>query len=123
MNPLWTPDPERAARSGMARFMRLAGKRDYAELHRWSVEHGEDFWELVWKFGQVRGEPGLRRLINAGRIRSEWLPERSSIPRKHPARARRLVAISFGARTGPASCRAAALRTGVAPGAGARRGE
>ena len=76
MNPLWTPDPERAARSGMARFMRLAGKRDYAELHRWSVEHGEDFWELVWKFCEVRGAPGLRRLINAGRMPgAQWFPE------------------------------------------------
>jgi acetoacetyl-CoA synthetase len=76
MNPLWTPDPQRAARSGMARFMRLAGKRDYEELHRWSVEHGEDFWELVWKFGEVRGEPGLRRLINAGRMPgAQWFPE------------------------------------------------
>ena len=76
MNPLWTPDPERAAKTGMARFMRLAGKRDYAELHRWSIEHAEDFWELVWKFGEVRGAPGLRRLINAGRMPgAQWFPE------------------------------------------------
>ncbi len=76
MNPLWTPDPERAARSGMARFMRLAGKRDYQELHRWSIEHSEDFWELMWKFGEVRGTPGLRRLINADRMPgAQWFPE------------------------------------------------
>jgi acetoacetyl-CoA synthetase len=74
--PLWTPDPARAAATGMARFMRLAGKRDYAELHRWSVEHGEAFWELMWKFGEVRGEPGLRRLINADRMPGAvWFPE------------------------------------------------
>jgi len=74
--PLWTPDPERAARTGMAHFMRLAGKRDYAELHRWSIEHAEDFWELVWKFGEVRGEPGLRRLINPERMPgATWFPE------------------------------------------------
>ena len=74
--PLWTPSPEAAARTGMARFMRLAGKRDYAELHRWSVEQPGDFWELVWKFGEVRGEPGLRRLINAERMPgATWFPE------------------------------------------------
>jgi acetoacetyl-CoA synthetase len=74
--PLWTPSPEAAARTGMARFMRLAGKRNYAELHRWSVEQAEDFWELVWKFGEVRGTPGLRRLINAGRMPgATWFPE------------------------------------------------
>jgi len=76
MNPLWTPNPERAAKTGMARFMRLAGKRDYAELHRWSIEHAEDFWELVWKFGEVRGASGLRRLINADRMPgAQWFPE------------------------------------------------
>jgi acetoacetyl-CoA synthetase len=74
--PLWTPSPEAAARTGMARFMRLAGKRDYAELHRWSVEHAEDFWELMWRFGEVRGVPGLRRLINADRMPgATWFPE------------------------------------------------
>jgi acetoacetyl-CoA synthetase len=74
--PLWTPKPEAAARTGMARFMRLAGKRDYAELHRWSVEHSAEFWELVWKFGEVRGEPGLRRLINPERMPgATWFPE------------------------------------------------
>jgi len=74
--PLWTPAPERAARTGMARFMRLAHARDYAELHRWSVEKSEDFWELMWKFGEVRGAPGLRRLINGGRMPGAiWFPE------------------------------------------------
>ena len=36
--------------------MKLAGKSSYAELHRWSVESSADFWELVWRFGQVRGD-------------------------------------------------------------------
>jgi acetoacetyl-CoA synthetase len=74
--PLWTPDPARAAATGMARFMRLADRRDYGELHRWSIEHAEEFWELMWKFGEVRGEPGLRRLINADRMPgAAWFPE------------------------------------------------
>ena len=76
MNPLWTPSPERAANTELARFMRLAGKSSYAELHRWSVEHSADFWELVWKFGQVRGEPGARRVINPERMPgAKWFPE------------------------------------------------
>jgi len=74
--PFWTPDPARAAATGMARFMRLAGQRTYADLHRWSVERSEDFWELMWKFGEVRGEPGLRRLINGNRMPgATWFPE------------------------------------------------
>jgi acetoacetyl-CoA synthetase len=74
--PLWTPDPARAARTGMARFMQLAGKRDYAELHRWSVEKSEDFWDLMWRFGEVRGAPGTRRLLNPERMPgAQWFPD------------------------------------------------
>ncbi len=76
MTPLWTPSAERAAKTELARFMKLAGKSSFAELHRWSVESSPDFWELLWRFGQVRGDPGLRRLINAERMPgATWFPE------------------------------------------------
>ena len=76
MSPLWTPSPERAAKTELARFMKLAGKSSYAELHRWSIEHSDDFWELVWRFGQVRGEPGARRVMNPERMPgAKWFPE------------------------------------------------
>ena len=56
--------------------MKLAGKASFAELHRWSVESPGDFWELLWYFGQVRGEPGLRRVINPERMPgAKWFPE------------------------------------------------
>jgi acetoacetyl-CoA synthetase len=74
--PLWTPDPARAARTGMARFMLLAGKKDYPELHRWSVERHEDFWALLWSFAGVRGEPGERRLVDGDRMPgAQWFPD------------------------------------------------
>jgi acetoacetyl-CoA synthetase len=76
MSALWTPSPERAARSELARFMKLAGKRDYAELHRWSVEHSPEFWSLMWDYGKVRGEKGGRILINPERMPgAKWFPE------------------------------------------------
>ena len=76
MSPLWTPSPERAAKTELARFMKLAGKTTYAELHRWSIEHSDDFWELVWRFGQVRGEPGALRVMNPERMPgAKWFPE------------------------------------------------
>jgi acetoacetyl-CoA synthetase len=76
MTPLWTPSPERAAGTELARFMKLAGKSSYEELHRWSIGHGADFWELVWRFCQVRGDPGPRRVTEPERMPgARWFPE------------------------------------------------
>jgi len=70
------PTAERAARTELARFMKLAGKATFEDLHRWSVESSPDFWDLVWHFGQVRGETGMRRVINAERMPgAKWFPE------------------------------------------------
>jgi acetoacetyl-CoA synthetase len=76
MKPLWSPSRERAQASELARFMRLAGKTSYEELHRWSIERSADFWELVWRFAEVRGEMGDRRLIDADRMPgARWFPD------------------------------------------------
>ncbi len=76
MNPLWTPDPAKAARTDMARFMRRAGRRDWAGLHRWSVEQREEFWDLLWDFCEVRGEKGSRILLDGDRMPgARWFPD------------------------------------------------
>ncbi len=46
---LWMPSRERAERSQMHAFMRAMGEKygfepEWAALHRWSVEHREQFW-------------------------------------------------------------------------------
>jgi acetoacetyl-CoA synthetase len=50
--PLWTPNPERAAQTAMARLIRLADERvgnipDYDHLWQWSVNEPEAFWRLA----------------------------------------------------------------------------
>ncbi|MBL8597740.1 MAG: acetoacetate--CoA ligase [Devosia sp.] len=57
---LWTPAPERAARSAMARFARAAGfsPADIERLHRWSVEQPADYHDLLWDTLGVIGERG-----------------------------------------------------------------
>jgi acetoacetyl-CoA synthetase len=53
--PIWTPSPERVASANLTDFHRRLkarfgfGGEDYASLHRWSVEHLEDFWEAAWE--------------------------------------------------------------------------
>ena len=75
--PLWTPDPARAARTGMAQFTaRAGGFADYAALHRWSVEHSAEFWSLLWDFCGVRGDKGGRALVDGDRMPgAQWLPD------------------------------------------------
>jgi acetoacetyl-CoA synthetase len=76
MRPLWTPSPERAARTELARFMKLAGKSSFEELHRWSVESSADFWNLVWDFCNVRGKKGTQTVVDPTRMPgAKWFPE------------------------------------------------
>jgi acetoacetyl-CoA synthetase len=65
--PLWRPSPDRIARTNLTRFMKEAERRagvppgEYDALHRFSVERPDDFWPLVWEFGQVIADtPGSR---------------------------------------------------------------
>ena len=74
--PLWTPTPERAAQTDLARFMRTAGKSSYAQLHAWSVERSEEFWNMLWDFCGVIGEKGAKTLIDGNRMPgAKWFPQ------------------------------------------------
>jgi len=74
--PLWQPTPDRAAATLLARFMQRAGRRSYAELHRWSVERREEFWSLVWDFCDVRGKRTGPVLVNGDRMPgAQWFPQ------------------------------------------------
>ena len=57
--PLWTPSPDRIARSEMRRFMQLAASRgylgakeaeSYGALWDWSVQDRGSFWKLMLEF-------------------------------------------------------------------------
>ncbi|MDF3010895.1 MAG: acetoacetyl-CoA synthetase, partial [Burkholderiales bacterium] len=67
---------ERAAQTGMGRFMALAGKKTYEELHAWSVAESEAFWNLVWDTYGVKGEKGTRTLIDGHLMPgARWFPD------------------------------------------------
>ncbi|MDO8932871.1 MAG: acetoacetate--CoA ligase [Rhodocyclaceae bacterium] len=80
--PMWQPSAERVAAANMTAFMAAAAARwqrrldDYAGLHRWSVEHPEEFWASVWEFGAVRGEMGKTVVVDGDRMPgAKWFPE------------------------------------------------
>ena len=61
--PLWQPG-EAQQNSRLARFWEQARHHsgqpldDYNALHAWSVEQPEAFWQQVWDFCGLVGEPG-----------------------------------------------------------------
>ena len=80
--PLWQPSAARIEQSKLAAFMLAAGRQwglafaDYAQLHRWSIEHPEQFWVSLWDFAQVVGERGLTVLVDGDKMPgAQWFPE------------------------------------------------
>ena len=67
---LWTPDPDAAAESTVARFMRGLAERGhsfttYEELRRWSVTDLDGFWAAVWDFFEVRSTQPYERVLSS----------------------------------------------------------
>ncbi|MFI0844995.1 acetoacetate--CoA ligase [Mesorhizobium sp. IMUNJ 23232] len=72
--PLWKPDADRVASSPLTAFTRqverIAGRAfpRFADLHRWSVENREEFWNLVWDYCGIVGDKGGRVLVDGHRM-------------------------------------------------------
>jgi acetoacetyl-CoA synthetase len=71
MTALWTPDPDRVARTRITDFMHrleAAGHGPFAGnyfgLHRWSIAQPELFWRAVWDYGEVIGEGALQPVLD-----------------------------------------------------------
>ena len=73
--PLWTPNPETVARSRLIRFRDHINATEglnlesYEELHRYSVENLDGFWNAVWDFcGVIASKKGNRVQENPGQM-------------------------------------------------------
>ncbi|MEZ8943136.1 acetoacetate--CoA ligase [Vibrio sp. 10N.247.311.12] len=62
--PIWHPSEQRIADANLTRFIDSLEQsglnldrdvKSYTELHQWSVEHPESFWQNVWQFCGVVG--------------------------------------------------------------------
>jgi acetoacetyl-CoA synthetase len=77
-DPIWQPDPARAARSRMARFAEGVGidPLDYPALWEWSVADLPGFWTAVWDHFDVPAE-GSRDTVLASREMpgARWFPD------------------------------------------------
>ena len=82
---LWRPSRERAERARLTRFAAEVTARHglavtpdepgYAALHRWSVEHLEDFWALVWEHFDVRASTPYTQVLTSRALPgARWFP-------------------------------------------------
>ncbi len=70
--PLWQPTAARISQSNMTRFSREVAEQhgsgidSYQALHRWSVEHREDFWQQVWQFTGMQSSTPIEQVLVDG---------------------------------------------------------
>jgi acetoacetyl-CoA synthetase len=80
--PLWSPESISANGTLLSKFSAIASRQtnedlsSYADLHRWSIEHSDRFWQLVWEFSGVIGENNSTIVVeNPQQIPgAQWFP-------------------------------------------------
>ncbi|MDG1312385.1 MAG: acetoacetate--CoA ligase [Porticoccaceae bacterium] len=72
MNPLWQPSAEQIKPSHMQQFKDQVKANlslsfgGYAELHQWSVDQPEQFWEQLWQYTDIRSSQGYSSVLSNG---------------------------------------------------------
>ncbi|MFC7364156.1 MULTISPECIES: acetoacetate--CoA ligase [Bhargavaea] len=76
---IWTPSTQRVEQSVMWDYMAWLKKekgvevRDYPELWKWSVEQVEAFWESVWEYSGVVGDPSYTTVLEGdSMMEAKW---------------------------------------------------
>ncbi len=80
---LWRPSAERIAAAELTRFTAFVNKAwnaraaDYQRLHRWSVEHPEQFWDAMWGFAEVVADRKGDTVLEHGERMpgARWFPQ------------------------------------------------
>ena len=82
-NPLWQPDPKSIENANLTEFASKISRKHhvqfktYAQLHQWSVDHSEDFWQMIWDYCDVRASKTSETIVaNKDQMPgSRWFPE------------------------------------------------
>lgn len=81
--PLWTPSVERIDQSNLRHFQQwlkqqsgLEISSSYADLHRWSVLHREQFWEAIWHYFAIESAAPYQQVLAEGADmqKARWFP-------------------------------------------------
>ena len=82
-NLMWSPDERRIADARLTKFMQKlndrydAGLADFADVHRFSIEHSKEFWLTFWDFAGVRAQTRGETVIDNGDniVHARFFPE------------------------------------------------
>ncbi|TLZ41842.1 MAG: AMP-dependent synthetase, partial [Methanobacteriota archaeon] len=74
--PVWTPSSTGVRNSNVHALQVGRGFRTYRDLHRWSVEHRDEFWTAMVDRLEIvfQTEPARIRNPDSDPMRPEWLP-------------------------------------------------
>jgi len=81
--PIWQPTKEQVENAQITQFASHCARRyrrelgSYEELHRWSIEQPEEFWNEVWDWcGVMASKKGSTALVDGERMPgAKWFPE------------------------------------------------
>src|SRR5579862_2958279 len=76
----WRPSRQALTSSQMAEFLEFVNRRydlqikQYFDLHRWSIEHIDQFWDAMWVFMDiVAWQPAERIYVPSARMQeTQW---------------------------------------------------
>jgi acetoacetyl-CoA synthetase len=79
---LWQPSAERIGKTRMEAFRRFINQRhhlhvaDYADLHQWSIDRREDFWQAIVDFFDIRfhQQPDAALIEGPQMPSAQWFP-------------------------------------------------
>ena len=68
-NRLWKANKKTILNSELFRFEKYISKKlnkkfrkNYNEIHDWSIKNSEDFWDLFWDFSKIKGVKGKNKI-------------------------------------------------------------
>ncbi len=70
----WLPDPKTVERSNLRWLMDEVGVVDYAALHRWTIDHREEFWRLCVRRLSIEFDEPPRAILAGTAHHPHYLP-------------------------------------------------
>ncbi len=71
-SPLWSPG--KSNNPSLGKLNELANAKDYAGLHKWSIDNSGDFWRFVVSDSQIVGDFGDTAISGSGFFKTEFFP-------------------------------------------------